>query len=177
VNVSNNINNRDVDSFVRLFASHQGQIYSYILALVGNYNDADDVLQETSSKMWELFGSFRPGTDFLKWARSVAYYRVLEYRKKYKRNSKVIYSEQFLELVSESSPKYLSKTNEHLELLKYCVGKLRPPDVALIKMRYVKSMRVSEIASCVNRTVRNVYFSLSRIQRQLLKCMSRKRIL
>jgi RNA polymerase sigma-70 factor (ECF subfamily) len=174
--MSHNTDNRNIDSFVRLLANHQGQVYSYILALVGNFSDADDVLQETSSKMWELFDSFQPGTDFLKWARSVAYYRVLEYRKKYKRNSKVIYTEEFLELVSESSPKHLSKTNEYMELLKSCVGKLQAPDASIIKMRYEKSMRVSEIASAVDRTVRNVYFSLSRIQRQLLKCMSRKRI-
>jgi RNA polymerase sigma-70 factor (ECF subfamily) len=97
--------------------------------------------------MWELFDSFQPGTDFLKWARSVAYYRVLEYRKKYKRNSKVIYTEEFLELVSESSPKHLSKTNEYLEILKSCVSKLQTSDASIIKMRYEKSTRLGSTAS------------------------------
>ena len=46
----------NVDLFVRLLARYQGQIYAYILSIVGNYNDSDDIFQETSSKLWEMFG-------------------------------------------------------------------------------------------------------------------------
>lgn len=163
---------KNVDVFVRLLAKHQGQIYSYILSLVGNFNDADDVLQETSSKLWELFDQFEPGTDFLKWSLSVAHYRVLDFRKKAQRNRRVVYTEDFFEFVSDSAPKRLSATSEYLEKLKNCLEKLQPADASIIKMRYLEARRAKEIASQINRTVRNVYFTLARIQRLLLRCMN-----
>ena len=42
--MSHNADNRNVDSFVRLLANHQGQIYSYILALAF-LNDEDGQLE------------------------------------------------------------------------------------------------------------------------------------
>lgn len=165
-------NSENVDFFVRLLSRHQGQIYSYILSLVGNFNDADDILQETLSKLWELFDQFEPGTNFLKWSLSVAHYRVLDFRKRARRNRKIVYTDDFFELISYSAPAHLSTTNEYLERLKICMEKLREPDSSIIKMRYAEARRVKEIAKHINKTVRNVYFSLARIQRILLRCMN-----
>ena len=164
-------NIKDIDTFVRLLARHQGQIYSYILSLVGKFNDSDDILQETSSKLWEMFDQYEPGTDFLKWSLTVAYYRVLDYRKKAKRQNKVIYTDDFFDHISDSAPKHLSSTRKYLERLKYCIEKLKPEDASIIKMRFENAIPVREIATRINRTIRSVYFSLARIQRLLLKCI------
>ena len=123
----------NVDLFVRLLARYQGQIYAYILSIVGNYNDSDDIFQETSSKLWEMFGQYEPGTDFLKWALSVAYYRVLDYRKNAKRHQKVLYSDDFFKQLADSAPQHLSKTREYLERLAHCIDKLRPQDATSLR--------------------------------------------
>lgn len=162
-----------LDLFVRLLSRYQGQIYSYILSVVGNYSDSDDILQETSSKLWDKFEQYEPGTDFLKWSLSVAYYRILEYRKNAKRRNKIIYTDDFVKNLSDSAPTYLSSTREHLEKLKDCIGKLPPSDTSLIAMRYYKSISVREIASRINKPIRSVYAALTRIQHLLLKCINR----
>jgi RNA polymerase sigma-70 factor (ECF subfamily) len=162
---------KNLDLFVRLLAKHQGQIYSYILSIVGNYHDSDDILQETASKLWVLFDRYEPGTDFLKWSLSVAFYRVLEYRKKAKLRSKILYSDDFFRQISELAPVHLSRTQEYLEKLKDCMERLQPSDAALIKLRYNQDLPVKEIAARIRKSVRNVYFSLSRIQHLLLKCI------
>jgi RNA polymerase sigma-70 factor (ECF subfamily) len=165
-------NEKDIDSFVRLLANHQGQIYSYILSLVGNFNDADDVLQETFSKMWDFYDNFQPGTDFLKWSLAIAHYRILDYRNKLKRDRKFIYSEDFFSRLSDVAHQNLSKTNEYLEMLKKCVSQLKKEDEDIVKMRYGNAMHVREIALRVDKTTRNIYYALARIQRLLLKCMN-----
>ncbi len=38
--------------------------------------------------MWLKFDDFTPGTDFFAWARSIAYYRVLELRRRNKRKER-----------------------------------------------------------------------------------------
>ncbi len=168
----NKSGNNDIEQFMRLLASHQGQIYSYVLSLVGNYSDADDVCQETFSKMWELFDEFQLGSDFLRWSYAIARYRVLDYRKKVKRDKRISFNEEFFERVSEIAPTQLSKTNEYLEKLNNCIDHLEDRDAGLIKMRYRGAMQVKEIAGRINKTVRNIYFSLARIQRLLLECMN-----
>ena len=163
-----------MDLFVRLLARHQGQIYSYILSVVGKYNDSDDIFQNTSSKLWEMFEKYEQGTDFLKWSLSVAHYCVLEYRKKAKRHNKVIYTDDFFNQISDSAPKNLSKTREYLEKLKQCIDKLHPKDVSIIEMRYNKSVSVREISVRINKPIRSVYYSLTRIQHLLLKCINKE---
>jgi len=49
--------------------------------------------------------------------------------------------------------------------------RLQPSDAALIKLRYNQDLSVKEIAARIRKSVRNVYFSLSRIQHLLLKCI------
>ena len=68
--------------FVRLLTQHQRRVYGYILTMVVNWNDADEILQETNLRLWEEFDRFEPGTDFAAWAIRVAYYQVLTWRKK-----------------------------------------------------------------------------------------------
>ena len=160
-----------MDSFIRLLSRYQGQIYSYILSLVGKFNDSDDILQETSSKLWEIYDQYEPETDFLKWSLSVAYYRVLEYRKNAQRHKKVIYTDDFFHQLSDSAPKCLSRTREYLEKLKCCTEKLGPEDASIIKLRYNHTVSVKEIARRINRPIRGVYLSLARIHRLLLKCI------
>lgn len=165
----------DMTGFVKLLTAHHGQLYSYTLSLVGNFVDADDVFQETTSKMWELFDSFVPGTDFLSWAITIAHYRVLDYRKRKQRDSKLIFNEEFFQNISQNAPQELSKTNEYLEKLKECITKLPEQDGKILKMRYMSELKVHEISTRISRSARNVYFILSRIQRMLLKCMETAR--
>lgn len=164
---------KKLDLFVRLLSRHQGQIYSYILSVVGDFSDSDDILQETSSKLWEKFDQYEPGTNFLKWSLSIAYYRILEYRKNAKRRNKVIYTDDFVKDLSDSATKYLSSTREHLERLKDCIKKLPSQDTSIIAMRYYKSIPVKEIALRIDKPVRSVYSALTRIQHLLLKCVNR----
>ena len=47
-------------SFVALFVKNQRRIYGYILTLVPDCNEADDLFQQTSMVLWEKSGEFRP---------------------------------------------------------------------------------------------------------------------
>ena len=65
--------------FVALFLAHQARIYAFIVTLLGNRSDADDVLQETGITLFQKFSTFQPGTDFLAWACRVAKNKVMDF--------------------------------------------------------------------------------------------------
>jgi RNA polymerase sigma-70 factor (ECF subfamily) len=59
--------NIDGREFIRLLTANQSRIYAYIVSLVPNFNDADDIMQETTTMMWERKEDFESGTDFVAW--------------------------------------------------------------------------------------------------------------
>ena len=68
--------------FVSLLTGHQRKLYSFILSLLRNPSDADDVLQETNLVLWQKCNEFEPGTNFGAWAFRVAQFQVMAHRKK-----------------------------------------------------------------------------------------------
>ena len=69
-------------AFTRLWVAHSPRIFAYIHALVPNWADAEEVLQETGIVLWEKFHQFDRGSDFGRWACSVAHFEVLKHRKR-----------------------------------------------------------------------------------------------
>src|SRR6184192_1801013 len=85
--------------FLSLFLQNQRRLFAYILTLLPNRTDADDVLQDASLVMWDKFDADQPPTDFLAWARRVAYHKVLDFYKKTHRDGKKL-NRAFLERVT-----------------------------------------------------------------------------
>lgn len=59
---ANKPTNEQMQVFVKLLTIHQARIRGYILSLVPNFNDAEDIMQETSRTMWDQFSDFEPGS-------------------------------------------------------------------------------------------------------------------
>ncbi len=85
-------------AFVRLMTDAQFALFSYILLLVGDSSDARDVLQDTNLTILRNASHYRPGTLFIAWAKTLAHYQVLTYRKKKSRDRLVFDDEVFLRL-------------------------------------------------------------------------------
>ncbi len=57
-----------VQEFVRLLTGNERRLKSYILTLVPNLADAEQIAQEASMRLWEQFGQYDPSEgDFSAW--------------------------------------------------------------------------------------------------------------
>src|SRR5262249_45038971 len=70
----------DPSLFVRLLLQHQNGLLRYVLPLVGNLDDAEDVVQQTA--LWQKFDQYDPSRPFLPWAKRFAHHEVLMYHRK-----------------------------------------------------------------------------------------------
>ena len=61
-----------------LFVQHHSMLRAFILALVPDFNTAQDVLQETFLTVTSKANEFTPGTNFFNWARAIARYKILQ---------------------------------------------------------------------------------------------------
>jgi hypothetical protein len=48
------------EEFVALYVRHESAIFSFVLSMVQNTADAEDVVQRASMTMWRCFGQFEP---------------------------------------------------------------------------------------------------------------------
>ncbi len=145
-------------------------IYAYILSLVPNVSDADDIMQETTVVMWRKFADFNPELSFIAWGLTIAKFQVLSFYKK-KKNSKVCYSESLLESIEKVVEKSLPDMEEELNALNRCVKKLDDSQKYLLKLRYDNKMTFKEIGDNISKSARMTFYTLSKIHQLLLHCV------
>lgn len=162
----------DDRDFGRLFAQYQPRIYGFIRSLVPNRSDAEDVLQDTASILWQKFGEFQPNSDFLAWAFRVARYEVLHFRQRQKRNV-LQFSERFIDAVGGDLMAESSRLGDVERFLAECVERLSAADHALFAMRYQSDVTTKSLAEKLGRPASTLYDSVNRIRRALTDCVDR----
>lgn len=160
------------DEFVRLLGKYQQRIYAFILTLAADWNDADEVLQETNVVLWRKFSEFKPDSDFVRWACQVAYFEVLKHRKRQKQD-RLVFSEQFLEAVSADSIAMADELDVQRQALAACRDKLPPHDRDLLDRRYRSGATTQSVAIDLGRSVEAVYKAVQRIRVKLQNCVRR----
>jgi len=159
--------------FVELLRQHQSQLFAYIYSLVHNFDDADDLFQQTSVVLWGKFGQFDCSKSFVAWACGVARYEVLNYLRSRNRNRLYFSDELNLELVEAQEELENEPLAEQRDALAVCMKKLRPRDLDLLQACYGRALCISEVAGAWGRSTQSVHNSLRRIRRALFECVRR----
>ena len=54
--------------YLRLFLAAERDVLRYVLSIVPNANDAEEIVQQTAVVLWEKFGDYDPSRPFTPWA-------------------------------------------------------------------------------------------------------------
>ena len=158
--------------FVGLWSLHARRVHAYILTLVYNLADAEDIFQETSATLWEKFDEFEPGTDFGAWAVKIAYFKVRNWMQK--RRPLELVDETLLDLLAQESLALDDMLDARFEALSKCLAKLSVSDRRLIEARYHANLTVKQMAVQVGSSVYHVYRVLRQIHDRLFECIQRR---
>jgi len=160
--------------FLRLFLQNERRLYAYILTLLPNRADADDVLQETSLVMWDKFDAASPPTEFLAWGRRVAYHKVLDFYKKTHRTQARL-SRVFLERIGKTAAEQAEvlQLDDRREALAACIEKLAPRDRDLLSKRFADGATTQSTSEQLGRSVDAVYKALAKVRESLFQCVQK----
>jgi len=156
--------------FLQLLASHDRALSLYVYGLVPHQADADDILQQTKMVMWRAFSQFEMGTNFIAWARRIAFHQILSYRRKRKRDHLPL-SDEMLDQVGEQIAEITDQEYQRKQALQSCLNHLKADHRKMMLMRYEDEMEVDEIARKIHTTPGAVYRALSRLRLSLLDCI------
>jgi len=159
-----------VDEFLRLYSRHYTHLQAFVLSIVPNWNDAEEILQESSTVLWEKFDQFQQGTNFLGWACRIARFECYRHLRGRKREH-LLFSESFANLVASETVHMADELDRRREALAQCVAKLKESERELLRLRYEKGYSGSETASRVGRSIHAIYKSMKIIRNKLYQCV------
>ena len=158
--------------FVRLLLAHQNALYGYILTLVPNWSDADDLMQEVAEVMWCRFEQGEPIGNFGAWGRGIARNKILNYYAR-KRRERILFNSDLFEEIADRAARTSREVNARMQAVQFCLRKLREADRLLIERMYEEGLTIKDLAGQVHRPVQGLYKAVARIHQALIRCVQR----
>jgi RNA polymerase sigma-70 factor (ECF subfamily) len=157
---------------VQLMLSGQGRLYAFIMSLLGDPDQASDVLQQTNLVMWEKIDNFQPGTNFMAWAFRIARFQVMAHRQKHGRDRHV-FDDEAIGLVADAFEKQAEDFDDRLDALSRCIQQLPDDRRRLLRRRYGEGWSVKNLAEELGQTANQLAVRLHRLREVLMQCIQR----
>ncbi|MDI6401072.1 sigma-70 family RNA polymerase sigma factor [Balneolaceae bacterium ANBcel3] len=150
--------NNDQDAFKQLLERHQSKIYSYIYSMVGNAETANDIFQETFTKViTKMDETYNEQGKWIAWVMRIAHNATIDFLRKKKR---------FVDVNSQNDPDYdfydrlpdegledaqetLEKGEDRSSLMTH-ISKLPKEQREVVMLRHYYEMSFKEIADLTN---------------------------
>ncbi|MBN2513887.1 MAG: sigma-70 family RNA polymerase sigma factor [Sedimentisphaerales bacterium] len=158
--------------FFEQYNQIQSHLYAFILMMVHNECDAEDLLQETSVILWERFEEFARGANFKAWAFAIAKNRTFVFLRKNKK-LRLSFMDEVYEKIPAIAVQILEDQIYRVKALKHCINKLSPNDQQLLRMRYKENNVPKVLSQKTGRSLNGLYKSLTRVHSLLRDCIMR----
>ena len=159
-------------AFIPLIMSSQRELKTYIFSIHPHAEDLDDLFQETSLKLWQVFAEFDAQRPFLPWALRIAYFQVLRFRKDRSRD-RLYFSDELVELLAAELPES-GQVDVVRNCLDDCLEKLSPRAREVLLSRYSQKTNIAAVAEKSKQSVHALYRILEKSRSQVVTCLQRQ---
>jgi RNA polymerase sigma-70 factor (ECF subfamily) len=159
------------DEFLQLITEFQGRLFGFLLSLLGDVDQANEVLQETNLVLWRKSDEFQSGSDFKAWSFRVAHFQVMAFRQRQIRD-RLVFSDEVIVQVSRDAARQDEAYEQRIELLGTCIDRLSECNRDVLCRFYDQGESLDTIAASLKRTANAVGQMLFRIRRSLIQCVS-----
>ncbi len=147
--------NGEKDYFTEIIKRNKNLVYSVVLKMVNNHDDANDLSQEIFIKIYKNLDKYFPDFKFSTWVVKIATNHVIDYRRKKKYELISIEDIQY-KLVSEKTPEQNCLEKENRLALNNLVNNL--PDIYKIPivLYHQQGFSYQEISEAINEPLSKV---------------------
>jgi RNA polymerase sigma-70 factor (ECF subfamily) len=145
-------------------------VFAQLLAGIGSFHDAEDVLQEVAVSVAKNYGSYDSTRPFIAWALGIARNHMLMYFRRYHRN-RLVFSDQLMATIGQHLETLAENpTDQRREALHHCINQLDERRRRLVEMRYSSGLSVNQIADALGKSVAAIKGNLHRVRKALEEC-------
>ena len=163
----------DADTFIDLLTHHRPMVFRYIVMLVPQSADAEEVFQQTCLTMWEKWSEGVVPEYFGAWARTIAYNHVRNALRS-RRRLPGLFTDELLEAIHARAQRLDDDSETRVAAMEGCIKKLPGDHRDVVKEYYRSGRTVDQIAKQMGRPVQGLYKLLQRIRNRLLECINRR---
>jgi RNA polymerase sigma-70 factor (ECF subfamily) len=156
--------------FLSLFLRSEKEIFRYVVALVPNITDAEDIVQQTALALWERFDAYDPAQPFTPWACRFALNKARQWIDRHQR-WKALLDQGLAEEVVARREELRPEIELRLRHLETCLAKLPARQRTLVEGYYYQRDGIEKIANNSGGTVAATYKALQRIRQSLQLCI------
>ena len=142
------VQSRDSRAFDQLMREYSAELHHFILRIVSNSEDAQDILQDTFVRVWEKSHQFKGNSSVKTWIFRIAINLSYTHLKRRKRWGFSILDE-IKSLVSGSDPVAETEKWYYATLLEKSLTTLTPRQHAVVVARIYKDLPFAQIAEAV----------------------------
>jgi RNA polymerase sigma-70 factor, ECF subfamily len=161
------------EEFIRCWTEAQPKVAGYINALVPDFQEAEDLLQNVAVVLLRKFPEYDAQRPFIGWAIGIARCEVLMTRRRHAR-SFLCYHTDLLERISETYEELAPERDERSRALGECLDTIQGRAGELLRLRYEEGLKPSTIAGRVGMAVVAMRVMLSRTRAALRHCIEHK---
>jgi RNA polymerase sigma-70 factor (ECF subfamily) len=161
------------DRFVEQFVRSQDRVYAYIVTLLPNRIDAEEVFQQTSLALWKKWPEYDPTRDFLRWACGMAHLEVAVFLRKRNGRESLALSDDVLLEVAQVRLDMQDSLEIRRQALLHCLSQLKQHSRELLERCYAGKHTIRQIAAELRIRPNALYMTLKRLRRTLFECINR----
>lgn len=156
----------------RLWTLAVPAVSAFITSLVRDFQDRDEILQETSVAVLQGFHQFDQARPFLPWALGVARIQTLVYLRK-KGAEKLVFDSAAVDAIATAFTED-AQHDPRLEHLRDCSRQLDADARELCRLRYALDLKPAAIAERLGQSPNSISKALQRVRDALRDCMAGK---
>lgn len=174
----------DREAFRELFERYQRKVMTIVVGMVGNPEDALEIVQDTFVKAYENLSGFKGESSFYTWLFRIAVNRAIDFRRHRRRNPTTGLEEEFGfpdsdqpyddflgDTEERTDPVRLAQAHEIGSRVAEAIAELTPDHRAVILLREVEGLsyeEISRVMQCSKGTVMSrLHYARKKLQRKL----------
>lgn len=165
----------NTDAFEELLGRYKNLVYSVILRMVNDLDDANDLAQEVFIKTYKNLNKYSPEFKFSTWIIKIATNTVIDFRRK-KKPDAIDIDEMIYEPADEDTPEATYVQNEGKRVLSEAIKKLPEMYKVPIVLYHLEDMSYQEISEILNISLSKVKNRIFRGRKMLKDIIASERV-
>lgn len=166
----------ETECFTVVLERYSRSVFSLIVKIVGNREDAEELTQDVFLKVFRSLQSFQGNSLFSTWLYRVAYNTAISASRK-KKYEWLAFEESMIENVPENEMnddvEQLDK-EEQISRLEKAIEQISPDERALVTLFYMHEKSIDEIVKITGLSTSNVKTKLHRVRKKIVILMGTK---
>lgn len=155
------------DIFKRLYLPFHAKLYRIAFALVGNQEEAEDIVQEVYSRLWERREELAAVRNPEAYAITLVKHFCLDYLRSPRASQPAAELEDAGEFLSDSSPEKETEEKDQIRQVQCWINELPLNQQQVLRLQGVEDYSVEEIEQITGYTAGNIRVLLSRARKTI----------